>query len=141
MRVYLDASAILPALRGEPASSAVARLIRAPETSLFIGSFAAGEVASAFARLVRMKELTPSNATQRLLAFDGWRLAAATVIECDNRDIEQARLLVRRFDTGLRLPDAVHVALCVRHNLVLVTLDGGLCDAAQALGIDVLVPA
>jgi predicted nucleic acid-binding protein len=38
------------------------------------------------------------------------------------------------------MPDAIHFALCVRHQLVIVTLDKLLAEAARTLGIEVVWP-
>jgi predicted nucleic acid-binding protein len=38
------------------------------------------------------------------------------------------------------MTDAIHVSLCAKHQLALVTLDKKLADAARLLGIEVVWP-
>jgi hypothetical protein len=55
-------------------------------------------------------------------------------------DCRLANIFVRRFDLRLRVPDALHAAICRRLGMRLVTLDRRLAAAAWTLEIDVLVP-
>ncbi|HEY2621229.1 MAG TPA: PIN domain-containing protein [Acetobacteraceae bacterium] len=55
-------------------------------------------------------------------------------------DCRLANIFVRRFDLRLRVPDALHAAICRRLGMRLVTLDRRLAAAARTLEIDVLVP-
>jgi len=141
LNLYLDADVLVPLFRDELATPSIQRLVRGSDQVLFVSNFAAGEVGSAFARLARMKLLTDDDALQRLAAFDHWRAVATNKIACDDFDIGNAALLVRRFDLAVRLPDAVHLAICVRHTLALATLDRQLADAAKSIGSQVVVPA
>ncbi len=134
MTAYLDASAILPILIEEAASSTVDRFI-ADAGPLVISEFAAAEVASALSRLVRMGILQTDDAAARLADFDVWRAAATDDLDLQAADVRLANLFVRRFDLMLRAPDALHAAACRRADLVLVTLDKRLATAAEKLGV------
>ena len=107
---------------------------------LVISDFGAAEVASALSRLVRMGELTATEAAQRLADFDAWRVGETENAEIDAHDCRLANTYVRRFDLKLRAPDALHAAICRRLQLQLVTLDRRLAAAARELGIAVAVP-
>jgi uncharacterized protein len=50
-------------------------------------------------------------------------------------DVRLAGIYVRRFDLGLRAPDAVHIAIARRLDATLVTLDRRLAAAARELGV------
>lgn len=130
MSAYLDASAFLPALVKEPSSTAIEQY----SGTLVFSEFAAAEVASALSRLIRTGRMTTDEAEARLISFDDWRIAGTEAIDIQASDIRLANSYVRRFDLMLRAPDALHAAICRRLDLILVTLDFRLADAARALG-------
>ena len=55
-------------------------------------------------------------------------------------DVRLADAYVRRFDLGLRTPDALHLAIAHRLDATLLTLDRRLATAARELGVAVEVP-
>jgi len=107
---------------------------------LLISDFSGAEVASAISRLVRTKFLTPTDAATRLAAFDTWRAAMTVTPAMAATDARLADVFVRHFELMLRAPDALHVAICRRLDLTLVTLDRRLAHAARALGLRVAMP-
>ncbi len=84
--------------------------------------------------------LTAQDAQERLADFDAWRAGDAQPVEVINSDIEQAAIFVRSFDLGLRMPDALHLAISQRQGFSLVTLDARMVNAGQALSVNVLKP-
>ena len=94
----------------------------------------------------RNKDLLPIGSVvvqgepERLADFDDWRAGATEAADMDPHDCRVANYYVRRFNLGLRAPDALHAAICRRLELRLVTLDRRLAAAAMELGIDVMVP-
>lgn len=124
----------------ETSSTAVHAFANALTERIFISDLVAGELASAFSRRVRMGELAAESARGRLVLFDEWIASDTIALSVDNTDIRRAAILVRRFDLKLLMPDAIHLALCERHELTLVTLDERLADASKALGIEVVMP-
>ncbi len=141
MSIYLDASVLVPLFHEEAGTPAVERLLAERAPSPFISRYAAGEVASAFSRLLRMREISEATARSYLAALDGLIGDRAVVPSLDDMDVAAATGLVRRFDLKLRLPDAIHLAACQRRGLTLATLDDMLADAARALGVAHIVPA
>ena len=140
MSVYLDASVLVPRLVEETATAAVDAYLADRPGELLISDFAAAEVASALSRLVRMRALSPPQASAALDDFDIWRAAASSPAETHAADARLAYAYVRRFDLKLRTPDALHLAITHRLGAVLVTLDGRLANAARNLGVAVAVP-
>jgi predicted nucleic acid-binding protein len=134
---YLDASVIVPTLVDEVASVVVERFVRGAADPLIVGDFAAMEVASAISRLVRMNALSSEIAVVRLGEFDAWRLANTSSLDLQPADTRLANVFVRRFELGLRAPDALHAAICQRGDHTLVTLDTRLAAAAEAVGVRV----
>lgn len=140
MSLYLDASVVIPMLVREAGSAAVDDLIGQLTEPPIISSFVIGETASAMTRLVRMEKLTASDARERLADFDRWVVLDANVVETEPADIRLASLYVRRFELGLRLPDAIHIAMTQRLDAVLVTLDVRMAGAASALDMAIKIP-
>lgn len=140
MTAYLDASVLLPTLVNEKASEAVDKLLLATSDDLPISDFARAEVASAMSRLVRTNLLNTTDAMTRLAAFDIWRATMTSTPAMAASDARLAGVFVRRFDLMLRAPDALHVAICRRLDLTLVTLDRRLANTARALDLRVQIP-
>ena len=140
MTFYLDASAILPTLVEEAASASVDVFLAGASGPLIISDFAATEVASALARLLRMGLLAERSARERLDTFDVWRATVGSNFELQPSDVRLAGILIRRFDLSLRAPDAIHIAACRRGDYTLITLDRRLASATQALDVRVMVP-
>lgn len=140
MSSYLDTSVLLPTLVAEPTTEAVYDCLGADGQELLISDFAAAEVASALSRMVRMALLTEHDASARLADFDAWRAAMSSPVDITASDARLAHIYARRFDLGLRAPDALHLAIARRLDLVLVTLDPRIAAAARELGVAVEVP-
>lgn len=139
MSIYLDASAILPSLLGEPASDYLRRFF-VSRLDRLISEFAAAEVAAVLSRLVRTRALDAAEVHERLADFDAWRAATSSSVDLRAVDARLAGMYVRRFDLILRAPDALHLAIAHRVDATLVTLDRRMARAAEALGIAVAVP-
>jgi predicted nucleic acid-binding protein len=137
---YLDASVLLAILLKEAASERVDRFLDAGESLFTVSEFAAAEVASGLSLRVRTGALTAKGAQDHLGKFDSWREISTAEIAIRDADLGLASLFVRRFELGLRAPDALHAAVCRRAGLALVTLDQRLARAGRLLGLEVLVP-
>ena len=131
---------LLPTLVAERTTEAVYDCLCADGQELLISDFAAAEVASALSRLVRMALLTEPDASARLADFDAWRAAMSSPVDITASDARLAYIYARRFDLRLRAPDALHLAIARRLDLVLVTLDPRMAAAAKELGVAVEVP-
>ena len=64
-------------------------------------------------------------------------MATSLPVDIAATDARLAYIYVRRFDLGLRAPDALHLAIARRLDATLVTLDRRLAAAAGELGIAV----
>jgi uncharacterized protein len=140
LSAYLDTSVLLPTLIAEPSTESVYDYLGAINQELLISDFAAAEVASALSRLIRMRLLTDADASARLADFDAWRAAMSLLVDIRAADARLAYIYVRRFELGLRAPDALHLAITRRLDATLVTLDGRLAIAARELGIAIEMP-
>ena len=141
MAIYFDASVVVSMLTLEPTSERVSSLLQRPDETFVISDFASAEVSSAISRHVRMRLETLESATKRLEALDRLKLRLQPTLTLEPDDIRVAEAMVRTFELRLRTPDAIHAAVCLRHNYQLATLDTGLADAARALGVACINPA
>ena len=86
-------------------------------------------------RDVRSDRLTATAGREALDLFDIWTTSVAELVEVLPGDHRTAAGLVRRFDLGLRAPDALHLAVCLRLGLPILTFDRRQAAAAAALGV------
>jgi predicted nucleic acid-binding protein len=134
---YLDASVVLPVLVREASSAIVDAFMATVQRQLWVSDFGAAEVASALSRLVRTGRLQAADGAACLSDFDVWWGAMTLRAEIHAADVRLADAYVRRFDLGLRAPDALHLAITRRLDATLVTLDQRLVIAANQLGVAV----
>jgi predicted nucleic acid-binding protein len=102
-----------------------------------VSDFAAAEFASAISRLVRTNQLGGRQATPLFSAFDGWR--AQSTVDCwvETSDVAAASTILRRLDSPLRAPDALHLAMTRRLGAALATFDERLAEIASANGVEI----
>lgn len=141
MFAYLDASVIASLLLNQPGSQKVVEALRPFGRRCIISDFASAEVSSAVAKRVRMGRESAKIANARLLAFDRFKADFPDRATLAPNDVSTAERLVRAFELKLRAPDAIHAAVCLRHNYQLATLDTNLAYAARLLGVACINPA
>lgn len=129
---YVDtsvlASLFLTDVNSAPARAAMQAMTVPPTVS----TFAAAEFAAVVGRKLRTGSLAPDRATGILGKFDGWCVAQAEMVDVEPADHRLAASFVRRFDLGLRAPDALHIAVCQRLRLPLLTFDAPSLRGAAA---------
>jgi len=136
--IYFDASVILTLFLEEPDTPSVDRFIKRNRRPLAVSEFAAAEVASGLSLRIRSGTLTETEARETLRLFDNWRATEAEYIHVRTSDFKEGSDIVRRFDLGLRAPDAIHLAVCRGSGLALATRDRRLAEAATTLGVEVV---
>ena len=141
MNLYLDASVIIAVLLEETSSGAIDAFLRSSPASLTTSDFGIGECSAALVGLVGMSRKSPVQTNVLLAGLDRWIERSFDTFPIRTSDIDKATLLVRRFDLGLRLPDAIHVVTADRLDTTLITLDRRMAAAANALGIRCINPA
>ena len=134
--MYLDASVLIPNVIKEASSPTIEGYLASAVGPLLVSTFAAGEVASATSRLVRMGAQSSDEGRQALVDFDDWLETDATLVDVEGGDVRLATAFVRRFELMLRTPDALHVAICQRLGARLVTRDKRLAAAAAILAVE-----
>lgn len=132
---YLDASAVVSLFVADKHSPAIRGYLRNQHPTVAISDFAIAEFSSAVARRVRMGEVTPVQGNHLLNVFDAWVAANAERPDVDPSDVRVASAFVRRFELGLRAPDALHLAMCQRLNADFLSFDARQVGAATQLGL------
>lgn len=132
--IYVDTSALVPLFIPQDVSSDAQTFI-AREQSVLVSDYGAGEFSSVMSRLVRTGYRTPEIALELCNAFDEWVLRRVLLVEGTNTDVRAATLLVRQFDLMLKLPDAIHLAICRRIGATLLTFDVPMRRAAERLKV------
>ncbi len=135
MSIYLDASLLVALINEEDNTVKARTLVRAMQKRPIVSDYARGEVASAISRLFRMGKIGIDEARARLVDFDEWVAAVAEPIATEAADIRLAIQFVRQFVSGLRMPDAVHLATAQNRGLQVATFDQGMSVAAGELRI------
>ena len=135
MTVMLDASVLVSMFVADTNAPRVrAFLARGPQ-ALAVSTFGIAEFASAISRYVRIGSATRESGDRLLAAFDAWADGIPQIVEVEPVDHRAAGRFVRRFDLALRAPDALHIAICHRLGLPLLTFDARQAAAARALGV------
>ena len=82
-----------------------------------------------------MARITTAQGGRLLNVHDGWVAANAEPIEVGSADMRGASTFVRRFESGLRAPDALHVAASHQLGSPPFTSDGRQAAVAERLGV------
>ena len=138
--IYLDTSAFVSLFVTDAHSRRIRDLMRRQQPAVLVSTFGLVEFAAAVSARDRAGRLAFGQAAAILHHADAWVAAQATTVDVEPADNRVAAVHVRRFELGLRAPDALHLATCVRLGLPLLTFDQRQAAAAAALGL-ALVPA
>lgn len=136
---YFDTSILVPLLFVESTSASVQRLLeRLDVAELATSDWTRVEFSSVMAREVRMGGLSSHNATRIDDAFRAKVSDAFQVFLPVREDFDLAREYARDHKTGLRAPDALHLAVAANHHAEKIyTLDKGMLKAGKRLGLPV----
>jgi predicted nucleic acid-binding protein len=137
--LYFDTSFLVPLLFAESTSARIQSFIgRQSAGSLAISEWTWLEFSSVLAREVRMEHLDADSAQAANTRFGLLVAASFTVITPIAADFELARQYLHRYETGLRIGDAFHLAIAKNHGVSAIhSLDKGLLKAGVMLGLPV----
>lgn len=138
MKLYLDASVLVPLFTEEDTTKEVQTFLRQREPTLVVSDFAAAEFVSAIGRRVRTALLTRAEAQRIFATFDDWTVGVAVAEMTLPRDVARANALLRRLDLPLRTPDAINIAIAERIRAELFTLDKQMAANARQLELKVV---
>jgi predicted nucleic acid-binding protein len=138
--IYLDTGALVSLFVSDAHSLRMLDWIEAKQPVVVVSTFGLVEFDAAITARQRTGRLDHAEAFGILQRCDRWVADQARAEDVDPADHRVAAIHVRRFELGLRAPDALHLATCARLGLPLLTLDHRQAAAAAALGL-ALVPA
>src|SRR5258708_1929909 len=132
---YLDTSILPPFYWPEKLTPAVQTLMNGLETPL-ISDWTQTEFASALAMRIRMGH-EHAAAAQAIIALFQQHLSDGIYerLPVTRGDFEMACDWICRFQTPIRAPDALHLAVSHNNNCVLMTADVRLAESAKILGV------
>ena len=131
--IYLDTSVLLAAVLDEPNSEA-ARGLLSRHDELSGSDWLMTEVASALGIKDRTGRLAPGGRQRALAACRAVLANSVTMLEVTGATCRAATALIEC--SSLRGGDALHLAVAKAHGAVVWTLDQGMAEAGQALGLD-----
>lgn len=137
--LYFDTSFIVPYILPESTSSAVQEFFKENETTdLAISDWTRVEFFSMLAREVRQGGLAEEAAREADTRFEAMMTQSFTIVLPDRGDFDLCKRYLQRFETGLRVGDALHLAIAANRNArTFYTLDRKLLRAAKLLGVPV----
>lgn len=136
--VYLNTSVLVAALMDEASGPAARRALAAHRGGRsLVSDWVLTEFASAMGLKVRQKTLPAAKALEAIAFLDELAQSDFRIFEVGRADFRSAAALCRAFGTGLRAPDALHLAIGAAHQAPVLTLDDTMWRAGQALGIEV----
>jgi predicted nucleic acid-binding protein len=138
---YFDTSFLVPFFVDESTSGQVEQVLqRQPAGEAAISQWTRVEFSSAVARHVRRGYMDAEAAIQVETSFDSLVAESFATIFPTLADFDLARQFVRRYQTGLRSGDALHLAIASNHGARMIyTFDRGLLKAGRLLGLPVKI--
>ncbi len=137
--LYLDTNILVSFFVQDDLNERAIQFLNGADAELLVSDFAKLEFASAVAQRCRMKLLDHPAAQAAFAAFDSWTARVAARIETIPADLIAAEAAIRRLDTPLRTGDALHIAIADRIGATIATFDRKMADAAQALGVAIVI--
>lgn len=134
---YFDTSALTPLVREEDTTSRMAEFVALlPAGELAVSRWTEVEFASLLARHVRMGAIQGGDAAGLDALFEDVIRQSFVVWSLRDEDYALARRYLRRYETGLRAGDALHLAIAGNRGAeVIYSLDKGMIKAGKALGL------
>lgn len=134
--LYVDTSVLVSALTLEARTEhAQSWLGRQEAGSLAVSHWVMTEFSAALSMKLRRGHLQPQERSQALAVFANLLDDSFHVLDVTATDFQVAARLADQHVTGLRAGDALHVAVAANRGARIRTLDSGLAEAAEALGV------
>jgi len=133
---YIDTSILVAYYCPEPFSEAVERLLQSIKGPV-ISSLTEIELVSAIARKVREKELSVADGNRIINQYRLHRKdAVLPMISLTDAHFQTAFNILSKFSPPLKTLDALHLSVAMVNDLVIVTADRQLKNAAKYLGVE-----
>ena len=137
--LYFDTSFLVPLVLPEATSARITTFVRKlAADELAVSHWARVEFSSLLAREMRMGGLDAPAASQADARFEAMITGSFTTLVPREQDFTLAKQYLRRFETGLRAGDALHIAIASGHGAtVIYSLDKKLIKAGAMLGLPI----
>ena len=134
---YFDTSFLTPLMLVEATTVEVQRFVSGlPREQLTTSHWARVEFSSALGREVRVGRLRPAQAAEVDLRFEALIERSFRLLIPTLADFILAKSYVGDYATGLRAPDALHLAIAANNGAqTIFTLDSGMLRAGIVLGL------
>ena len=138
--LYFDTSILVPYFVPESTSVAVQKLIDGLiGAQLLMSQWARVEFSAAVTNAACAHALPRHAARAADARFDEIERRSFTLAVTEPSDFDLARTFVQNPLTGLRAPDALHLAIAANRNVATIyTLDAGMLKAGKLLGLPVV---
>lgn len=133
--IYLDTNLLVALIVTEPASARVdAWLARQAGEQVSTSLWALMETTSALGIKVRRRDITQRTATAAAELLEKQIVPMIELLDVTSAAFVRGEILLRSVELGLRAGDALHLAICLgNESMVLATADAKLHDAAVEL--------
>jgi predicted nucleic acid-binding protein len=137
--LYFDTSFLIPLVVPESTSAEVHRFVRTQAAfGLATSHWTRVESSSVLAREVRMKHYVASAALKVDGDLEALIRQSFLVLTVASDDLDSAKLLLQKYETGLRAGDALHLAIAKSKNAqAIYSLDDKMIRAGKLLGLPV----
>jgi uncharacterized protein len=134
--IYLDTSVLVAALTNEARTGEIQEWLAGREAGeLVISDWVITEFSSALALKLRSGQVESRHRADALAAFNSLVESSLRILPVVRRDYQTAARFADQYTTGLRAPDALHLAVASHHGARLHSLDKLLIEAAWSLGV------
>jgi predicted nucleic acid-binding protein len=135
LTVLLDASVLVPLFARDALTPRALAFVAQAGQTLLVSDWAALETISAFAQKARSGAITLREAETARDNLTQWCNDFTIKLALDSSDLEAAAKLVGAFLVNLRAPDALHLAMAQRLNVMLATFDTKLAAAGRSVSV------
>ncbi len=134
--IYLDTNIALSLFLAEAQSEESITWLEQQDTgALWISGWVQMEYLDVLGRKIRRGDITRRDAVTARESFLLWQNLIAGLVRIQSDVFPIASAMLETFDGGLTAPDALHLAICARHDLALKTYDRDLAKIARKYGI------
>lgn len=136
MSLYIDTSVLVAALTNEAETARMqAWLASQNPTSLLVSDWVVTEFSSALSIKLRSGQITVTDRANALALFTRLCVDSFECLPVTGQQFRTAARFSDQYALGLRAGDALHLAVCADHGVMLCTLDRRLAEAGPQLGL------